>query len=274
MPELPEVETVARTLRELVVGKRVREVEVRLPKIVKRPADPAAFAAQLAGQTVRGTGRRGKYLKVFFDDVVLVSHMRMEGRYTLCASDDPKEPHTHVVFRFADGTELRYRDTRQFGTMHLFPRGAEEHAPPLSVLGPEPLDPAFTAEDFAARLRARRTRLKALLLDQTFLAGLGNIYVDEALFGAGLHPERPAHTLTADEAVRLYHSIRQTLMRGIARGGASVRTYRNGKGEMGMFQLELDVYGRRGEPCRRCGTPIARIVVAGRGTHLCPSCQA
>ncbi|GAB6934530.1 MAG: DNA-formamidopyrimidine glycosylase [Bacillota bacterium] len=273
MPELPEVETVARTLRELVVGKRVQEVDVRLTKIVKYPPDPVRFADHLAGQTVRGTGRRGKYLKLVFDDVVLVSHMRMEGRYMLHAAGDPEEPHTHVVFRFTDGTELRYRDTRQFGTMHLFPKGAEECQPPLSALGPEPLDPGFSAEDFSTRLRARRTRLKALLLDQTFLAGLGNIYVDEALFGAGLHPERPAHTLTADEAVRLFHSIRRTLARGIARGGASVRSYRNGKGEMGMFQLELDVYGRRGEPCRRCGTPIVRIVVAGRGTHLCPTCQ-
>jgi formamidopyrimidine-DNA glycosylase len=273
LPELPEVETVKRTLQRLIVGKTVEDVDVFLPKIVKEPSDVALFVQRLRGAEVKGVGRRGKFLKIFFDPWVLVSHLRMEGRYRLLPRKEPLEKHTHVVFRFTDGTDLRYRDVRQFGTMHLFRRGEEEQHPPLNKLGPEPLSDDFTLERFRKRLSGRTTRLKALLLNQEFLSGLGNIYVDEALFDAGLHPERPVQSLSDEESERLYRSIRSTLKKAIEAGGSSVRTYVDGNGDMGMFQLQIQVYGRRGEPCPRCGDPIRRLVVAGRGTHLCTKCQ-
>lgn len=274
MPELPEVETVKRTLKRLIVGKTVEDVDVFLPKIVKEPPDANLFAERLRGRKVTGLGRRGKFLKIFFDPWVLVSHMRMEGRYRLLPREESLEKHTHVVFRFTDGTDLRYRDVRQFGTMHLFRRGEEERHPPLNRLGPEPLSEEFTLEQFRERLSGRTTtRLKALLLNQEFLSGLGNIYVDEALFEAGLHPERPVPSLSDEESERLFRSIRSTLEKAVEAGGSTVRSYVDGNGDMGMFQLQIQVYGRRGEPCPRCGEPIRRLVVAGRGTHLCTKCQ-
>ncbi|PTX63196.1 DNA-(apurinic or apyrimidinic site) lyase [Melghirimyces profundicolus] len=273
MPELPEVETVKRTLETLIVGKTVDDVRVLLPKIIKEPPDPELFRDMLRGRTVTGVGRRGKFLRIFFDPWVLVSHMRMEGRYRLEPSGTTLEKHVHVIFSFTDGTELRYRDVRQFGTMHLWPKGEELSRPPLCHLGPEPLSEEFTPERFAESLAGRKTGIKALLLNQSFLSGLGNIYVDEALFAAGIHPERPVPSLDPDEVKRLYGSIRSTLLKAIEAGGSSVRSYVNGKGEMGMFQLSIRVYGRKGEPCYRCGTPIVRRVVAGRGTHFCPKCQ-
>lgn len=273
MPELPEVETVKRTLQRLVAGKTVEDVDVFLPKIVKEPSDVSLFVRRLRGAKLTGVGRRGKFLKIFFDPWVLVSHMRMEGRYRLLPRGEPLEKHTHVVFRFTDGTDLRYRDVRQFGTMHLFRRGEEDALPPLNKLGPEPLSDEFTLEQFRENLAGRTTRLKALLLNQEFLSGLGNIYVDEALFEAGLHPERSVQSLTGEETERLYRSIRSTLEKAVEAGGSTVRSYVDGNGDMGMFQLQIRVYGRKGEPCPRCGEPIRRLVVAGRGTHLCPACQ-
>ncbi|GGE17536.1 formamidopyrimidine-DNA glycosylase [Marinithermofilum abyssi] len=273
MPELPEVETVRRTLEKLVIGKTVDRVSVHLPRIVKEPPDPVLFGQLLEGETINEVGRRGKFLKIGFNSWVLVSHLRMEGRYRVVPQEEPVEKHTHVIFHFTDGTELRYKDVRQFGTMHLYPRGEEEHQPPLNKLGPEPLSEEFTLELFRQRLAGRRTKIKALLLNQEFLAGLGNIYVDEALYQAGLHPERTVSSLSDDEVKRLFNSIRSTLMKAVEAGGSSVRSYVDGNGEMGMFQLQIQVYGRKGEPCHRCGEPISRLVVAGRGTHICTRCQ-
>jgi formamidopyrimidine-DNA glycosylase len=273
MPELPEVETVKTTLNRLVAGKTIARVTVSLPRIIHRPDDVERFRAELAGRTIRRVERRGKFLRLILDGAVLVSHLRMEGRYGVYASETPIEKHTHVIFHFTDGTELRYRDVRQFGTMHLFAAGEDERSEPLSKLGLEPLDPAFTHEAFRAAAAGRSTRIKPLLLDQTVVAGLGNIYVDEALFAAGIHPERPASTLTDGEWRRLRDSIVAVLREAVALGGSSVKSYVNGQGEMGMFQLRLKAYGRKNEPCLTCGTPIRKIAVGGRGTHFCPVCQ-
>ncbi|OYD08382.1 DNA-formamidopyrimidine glycosylase [Paludifilum halophilum] len=273
MPELPEVETVKRTLEQLILGKTVEDVTVHLPRIVKEPPDPELFREMLKGKTVTGIRRRGKFLRIAFDPWTLVSHMRMEGRYSVVSSEEPVVKHTHVRFHFTDGTELRYKDVRQFGTMHLVPKGEEEHRPPLNKLGPEPLSEAFTLDVFRRKLSGRKTRLKSLLLNQEFISGLGNIYVDEALHAAGLHPERTAPSLSEEEVERLYHSIRSTLEKAVEAGGSSVRTYVNGNGDMGRFQLQIRVYGRKGEPCLNCGESIRHTVVAGRGTHLCPRCQ-
>ncbi|GIP38222.1 formamidopyrimidine-DNA glycosylase [Paenibacillus sp. J31TS4] len=273
MPELPEVETVVRTLNQLVTDKHITNVSVHLPRIIQRPDDPAVFAALLQGQTIRGIERRGKFLRFLLDDLVLVSHLRMEGRYGLYRKDEPVEKHTHVVFHFDDGTELRYRDVRQFGTMHLFAPGEEFVQPPLHKLGLEPLDPAFTFEAFRKAIGGRTTKIKPLLLNQEVIVGIGNIYADEALFAAGLHPEREACSLTKPELLRLHEAIVTTLQEAVDAGGSSIKSYVNGQGEMGMFQQQLNAYGRKDQPCPRCGGAILKTVLGGRGTHFCPSCQ-
>ena len=273
MPELPEVETVRRTLNSLITGKTIRKVTASLPRILQRPDDPDVFAAMLEGRTFLGVERRGKFLRLLLDGLVLVSHLRMEGRYGLYRDDEPVEPHTHVIFHFTDGTALRYKDVRQFGTMHLFAPGEELRSAPLKKLGLEPLDETFTYEAFDRALGKRKTKIKPLLLNQEIIVGLGNIYVDEALHEARIHPERAADTLTGPEKKRLYEAVRATLGAAVEAGGSSIKSYVNGQGEMGMFQHQLRAYGRTGEPCGRCGTMIVKSVVGGRGTHVCPKCQ-
>ncbi len=273
MPELPEVETVRRTLIALVAGRTIERVTVSLPRIIQRPAEPEQFADMLAGQTIKTVERRGKFLRIVLDELVLVSHLRMEGRYGHYRSDEPVEKHTHVIFHFTDGTELRYKDVRQFGTMHIFLPGEEFALAPLNKLGIEPLDESFTSEALRGLLGGRSGPIKPLLLNQAYVVGLGNIYVDEALHASGIHPERPADSLRKAEWERLYAAIRETLGRAVDAGGSSVKSYVNGQGEMGMFQYSLQVYGREQEPCRTCGTPIEKSVVGGRGTHVCPKCQ-
>lgn len=273
MPELPEVETVVRTLKRLVMGKTIGQVSVRLPRIIRYPDDVEAFKAQLVGQTIREIKRRAKFIQFMLDQDVLVSHLRMEGRYGLYQADEPVEKHTHVIFHFTDGTELRYRDVRQFGTMDLLPLGTETTVGPLAKLGVEPLEESFTAEVLRALLKGRPTKIKPLLLNQECIVGLGNIYVDESLFKAGIHPESPAGKLTGKQVNRLHESIVSTLTEAVEQGGSSIKSYVNGQGEMGMFQQSLLVYGRKGEPCVKCGTEIIRLVVGGRGTHICPHCQ-
>ncbi|WP_199624488.1 DNA-formamidopyrimidine glycosylase [Paenibacillus alkalitolerans] len=273
MPELPEVETVRRTLQRLVPGKTIRRVDVFLPRIVRRPAEPESFARALEGRTFTGVERRGKFLRFELDGLVLVSHLRMEGRYGLFPEDEPLEKHTHVVFAFTDGTQLRYRDVRQFGTMDLFSPGEEFIEGPLHKLGLEPLSDEFTFEAFRNKLAGSETKIKPLLLNQERIVGIGNIYADEALFRAGIHPERSANALKLPELKRLYEAVKSTLTEAVEAGGSSVKSYVNGQGEQGSFQYSLKVYGRKAEPCSVCGTGIEKTVVGGRGTHYCPRCQ-
>lgn len=273
MPELPEVETVKRTLNELVVGKTIQKVSVHLPRIIIKPDDIVQFATACEGQTIQRIERRGKFLRILLDDLVLVSHLRMEGRYGVFPSDEPLEKHTHVVFHMQDGTDLRYKDVRQFGTMHLFAHGDDLKSLPLKKLGDEPLDPEFTLSRFSAKMKVRTSRIKPLLLNQELVAGLGNIYVDEALHASGIHPERRAHTLSDSELSRLHQAIIETLQHAVEAGGSSIKSYVNGQGEMGMFQQQLRVYGRTDQPCTTCDTLIVKMVVSGRGTHYCPTCQ-
>lgn len=273
MPELPEVETVRRTLQRLVAGKTIERVDVRLPRIVRRPAEPEAFVRALEGLTIRKVERRGKFLKFDLDSLLLISHLRMEGRYGLYDAADELEPHTHVVFRFTDGTELRYKDVRQFGTMDLYRPGEELVEGPLHKLGLEPLDESFTEVAFRNAVAGKSTKIKPLLLNQECVVGLGNIYVDEALHTAGIHPERPAASLKRSEIARLYEAIVRTLSDAVEAGGSSVKSYVNGQGEQGAYQFRLRAYGRQNEPCATCGSPIVKFVVGGRGTHVCPRCQ-
>ncbi|TXK86145.1 DNA-formamidopyrimidine glycosylase [Paenibacillus sp. N3.4] len=273
MPELPEVETVKRTLNNLVTGKTIEHVQVRLPRIIQKPDDIQMFEVLLQGQTIETIERRGKFLLFVLTDYVMVSHLRMEGRYGVYQGEDPLELHTHVLFRFIDGSELRYKDVRQFGTMHLFPKGEELTQPPLQKLGLEPLDEDFTFEAFRKRIAHRPTKIKPLLLNQEYIVGIGNIYVDESLFLAGIHPEREASSLSRKELVSLHGAIIQTLSDSVEVGGSSIKSYVNGQGEIGLFQHQLNIYGRQAQPCKKCGSEIYKTVVGGRGTHICPTCQ-
>ncbi|CEG28172.1 DNA-formamidopyrimidine glycosylase [Bacillus sp. B-jedd] len=273
MPELPEVETVRRTLEQLLIGKRISSVSVFWPKMVKNPVDTAQFTDALKGQSFLAIGRRGKFLIFYTEDFALISHLRMEGKYSVSDAADPVDKHTHAIFKFEDGTELRYRDVRKFGTLHLFLKGTEFEQPPLFGLGPEPFSEEFTVAHLAERLGRTNRKVKTALLDQKILVGLGNIYVDEALFRSGIHPERLANSLNEKEIAKLYSEIVSTLGEAVEKGGSTIRSYVNSQGQIGMFQLDLLVYGRKGEECKKCGGPLSKGVVGGRGTHYCPNCQ-
>lgn len=273
MPELPEVETVRRTLMHLVLNKTIKEVDVGWPNMIKEPDDVKQFSEQLVGQTITEVKRRGKFLLFILSDVVLVSHLRMEGRYGLFNPSEEKTKHTHVTFAFTDGTELRYADVRKFGTMHIFEKGQEESVMPLAQLGVEPFSNDFTVDVLKTAYAHSNRAIKTALLDQKTVVGLGNIYVDEALFRARILPERVASSITAEEMALLFVEIKSTLQEAVDAGGSSIKSYVNGQGEMGMFQQRLNVYGKKGEPCTNCGNPIEKTVLGGRGTHFCPQCQ-
>lgn len=273
MPELPEVENVRRSLASLVSGKDISRVSVRLPRIVRQPDDLRQFEQNLMGRRIEGVSRRGKYLLFDIPPYTLVSHLRMEGQYSLAASEsEPMLPHTHVLFDLTDGTQLRYRDVRQFGTMDLVLKTNPLPAGVLA-LGPEPFDESLTGAHFHGLLTRRHAPIKAVLLNQSILAGLGNIYVDEALFSARLHPQQVASDVSRQKADMLLTAIQEVLERAIEAGGTSIKSFVDGYGRHGGFQIELAVYGRDGQPCRRCGSTIQKTRVAGRGTHLCPACQ-
>ncbi|WP_379965506.1 DNA-formamidopyrimidine glycosylase [Ectobacillus sp. sgz5001026] len=273
MPELPEVEAVKNTLRQLIIGKKVENVSVTYPKLIKKPDDVQQFQTMLQGEIIEEIGRRGKFLLLYTTNYTLVSHLRMEGKYRLFDATEEKAKHTHVVFRFTDGTELRYQDVRKFGTMHLFQKGDEKISHPLIELGPEPLSPNLTVSYLQEILQKSHRKIKVILLDQHVLVGLGNIYVDEVLYRSRIHPEREAASLLEEEIQTLYQEIVHTLSEAIAKGGSTIRTYVNSQGKIGTFQQQLLVYGHEGEPCNVCGSIIMKTVVGGRGTHYCAVCQ-
>jgi formamidopyrimidine-DNA glycosylase len=273
VPELPEVETVRSRLEPALAGRRLERVEI-LDERLTRPFDPATVTAQLEGERVAAVERRGKYLVVRFDSGrVLLIHLRMTGSLLIARrnglSDDP---YRRAVVRLDDGSDVAYRDVRRFGTwLVLEPGDLDEY---LAVrLGDEPLAPAFSATKLGRRLAGRRAPLKALLLDQRVIAGVGNIYADEALWYARLHPLRPGGSLAPDELGDLLRGIRRALRKGIERQGASLRDYSTPDGERGGMQDEFAVYGRAGEPCPRCAAPIEKTRAGGRGTWFCPGCQ-
>jgi formamidopyrimidine-DNA glycosylase len=273
MPELPEVESVRMQLEPALVGRRFERVSIDDPRLV-RPYEPAEVAAELEGEAVAAVQRRGKYLVVRFESGrVLLIHLRMTGSLLRAPSGSlPDDPHRRAVVNLDDGSDVAYRDVRRFGTWLLLEPGEAE--PYLAArVGDEPLDALFTAARLGERLAGRRTSLKAALLDQRTLAGMGNIYVDEALWRARLNPVRPASGLDRNELRRLHRGIRAALEHGLARQGSTLRDYRLPDGGGGSMQDEFRVYGRRAEPCDRCGTLIARTQVAGRTTWFCPTCQ-
>ena len=270
MPELPEVETVARGLHRHLAGARFTGAAVYWPRTLARPA-PDELQTRIAGRRVRSVGRRGKYVVFDLDRGYLLVHLKMSGRLAVVPAGQPPDPHTRATFDLDDGRQLRFQDTRKFGRVYLVDELEEITAP----LGPEPLADDFSPDDFVRLLAGRAGRLKSLLLNQEFLAGLGNIYADEVLFAAHLHPLRRADSLTGAEQTRLYEAIRSVLQRAVASGGTTLpdRNYLDAEGREGAYQNEVAVYGRKGKPCRECGTPIERLVIGGRSTHFCPRCQ-
>jgi formamidopyrimidine-DNA glycosylase len=276
MPELPEVETIARELRPLIVGRTILDASFDWPNQVKHPA-PAEFVAAVSGREILSVDRRAKWLVADLgpplkggEPAVLAIQVKMTGQLDVVPPETPRDKHVHVVFSLDDGKELRLRDPRKFGRVAVYP--TDKAAAVLGELGPEPLAEDFSLADFRRTLRKRRGRLKPLLMNQEFLAGIGNIYADEALWRARLHPLRSGAGLRPDQERALYVSLRDVLNEAIDRRGSSVDSYRapEGRGDMQNF---LNIYGRTGKPCPRCGRPTRRIVIGARSTHFCSWCQ-
>jgi formamidopyrimidine-DNA glycosylase len=274
MPELPEVETVRRSLEPEIVGRTILGVRLHAFAGVIGPHSREDFAALVLGRRIEAIRRRAKYLFLDLDDgAAVMVHLRMTGRLLLLARTEPPVRFEHLALELDDGRDLRFADQRKFGRVLVVQPDAAD-ALHLRI-GPEPLAPTFTAAILRDRLARRSGRLKSVLLDQRLVAGLGNIYVDEALFQARLHPTRSANSLTETETRRLHRAIRDVLRQGLDNRGTTVSSFQDGRGAEGENQAHLRVYGRgtRGEPCPRCGGPVQRAVVGGRGTHFCPRCQ-
>ena len=274
MPELPEVETYVRELEPELVGRMVTAAQVFWPRTIATPT-PAEFIQQMVGQRFARFDRRGKYMLLgLASGSTLLVHLRMTGHLLIQASGVARDKHTHVTFALDDGRQLHYQDARKFGRLWL----VAEPESVLHKLGPEPLSEHFTVAGFAQRLAGRATSIKSLLLDQQVVAGVGNIYADEALFLAGIHPARPGGAVDEAELTHLQQRVREVLTAAIAHKGSSlgqssIQNYLRPSGEPGGFQAEHKVYGRTGQPCVCCATAIQRIVLAQRSAHFCPVCQ-
>ncbi|KRL04754.1 DNA-formamidopyrimidine glycosylase [Liquorilactobacillus oeni] len=272
MPELPEVETVRRGLEKLVCGERIENVKIIYSKTII--GNPDEFQKELCGHRLENVGRRGKYLLFNFDKgLSMVSHLRMEGKYFVESPELPIEKHTHIVFQLSNGQQLRYNDVRKFGRMRLIRTDELAGLPALMKLGPEPIVASFDKEEFFEKLKHKKKMIKPALLDQTLVAGLGNIYTDEVLWYSKINPQTPASHLDRQEVSLLHDEIIKELKRAIAAGGTTVFTYTDTFGHAGSFQSQLHVYGKKGQPCERCGTLLEKIVVGQRGTTFCPACQ-
>lgn len=273
MPEMPEVEIIRRQLVDKIKGKMIQNIAISLPRLFKWP-DVGAVKAYLLHQTILDLERKGKYLLFHLSNgKILVVHLRMTGRLFFQKTAERRDAYTRIVFELDHDEVLIYADTRTLGTLYVVDETELSRISGLATLGPEPLSNEFTLEYLLAVLKKHQGKIKPLLLNQHVVGGLGNIYVDESLALAGIHPERSACSIKADEAKKLYKAINQVIREGIADGGTTFRDYRNGEGKIGHHQERLRVYGQTGRPCPRCGQPIEKTTVAGRGTHYCPHCQ-
>jgi formamidopyrimidine-DNA glycosylase len=274
MPELPEVETIRSRLAPRLEGRKLERVEILDPRLT-RPEPPEAIAQALEGERIATVGRRGKYLVFAFESGRhLLVHLRMTGNVEHPAQGGlAADPYRRAVVRLDDGSDVAYRDVRRFGTWALLEPGELDDYFAARRLGGEPLERGFTNRTLTHSLAGRRAPIKAALLDQRSAAGIGNIYADEALWRAKIHPLRPAGSLDPEEIAGLRKAIRAALQMGIARQGATLRDFRDPEGRRGRMQREFKVYGRAGEPCARCGTPIEKTRAGGRGTWYCPQCQ-
>ena len=276
MPELPEVETIRRDLDKEVAGKRIKTVEVTGLRSIRRHANKKQFISRLEGQKIEGASRKGKNLLIDLGDDLLVVHLGMSGQLLKAAVKDPTVKHTHVVITFTVGGQLRYVDARTFGELFVVAKDRlTEEFPELGELGFDPVEDVMSWNEFGTRLVQRMAQLKSVLMDQKFVAGIGNIYSDEILWEAGLRYDRPSHTLSIQEVRRLYRAIGEVLNEAIKQRGSSLadETYRDLYGVIGGFQLHHNVYARDGQPCKRCRHAIGKAKFGGRSTYYCPSCQ-
>ncbi len=275
MPELPEVETIVADLRPHLVGRIIVRCELRsLPHPVVRYPQPQQFVDSIAGLRIDVIGRRGKFILIALDGGrMLVVHLGMSGQLRLIDAGAEIANHTHAIFDLDNGKQLRYRDPRRFGRLLLGTETELLDSGTFPRLGPEPIDPGFDSDDLYRRFRNRRAPLKAVLLDQTTIAGVGNIYADESLHRARLRPDRAARSLSRKSVRRLHDAMRESLAVAIKNRGSSVDAYRDAWGEVGSQQEELLVYGRAGEPCFNCGRPLSVLRIAGRSTVFCRRCQ-
>ncbi len=272
MPELPEVETVRRTLSHLMLDKQVRDIDVFYDKILRNKT-VEEFKECLVDKKIDSIDRYGKYLLFNFGEITLISHLRMEGKYFIKNADDPKTKHEHIIIYFTDGTTLRYHDTRKFGTMDIVLKSDVYRNSPITKLGPEPISDMMTFEYLKEKLSRKSIAIKSSLLDQTIMTGLGNIYVDEVLFLTNLHPTTPSNTLTSKQIKGLMENSIKVLNKAINLGGTTIRSYTSSLGVTGRFQNELNVHTKEGEPCPICKTTIKKMKVNGRGTYYCENCQ-
>ena len=274
MPEMPEIETIRRSLDKHIQGREITQVEILLPRQIKWP-EPDGFVARVLHTRISRLERIGKYLLLQLDNgVALVFHLRMTGQLVYNAPGAVETgTHNRLVLFLEDGAKLVFSDTRTFGTIYAMYQEELPNIRGIAEMGPEPLSAAFTEEYLVRAAAGKKTRIKSFLLDQSKVGGLGNIYVDEALFLAGVHPMRQAGSLKPEELIRLHGAVNKVIADGIADGGTTFRDYRDGDGNRGSHQEHLYVYGRDGEPCRSCGALIEKTKVGGRGTRYCPVCQ-
>lgn len=272
MPELPEVETVRRILHREIVGKTILDVIAYKHDIIQE-MDIIEFKSNVISQTIQKVDRIGKFLLIYLDDIVIVSHLRMEGKYFIKQKEEERLKHEHVLFYFHDNSTLRYHDTRRFGTMHLRKPNEVYTTLPISKLGPEPFFETFTLSYLKQQQKRRNTTLKQFLLNQEIIAGLGNIYVDEVMFLMKKHPTTNINTLKTKDLKNLLKAAKEVLEKAIELGGTTIRSYTATLGVTGRFQNELYVHTKQDEPCLICETPIKKIKVGGRGTYFCPKCQ-
>ncbi|HEX9695622.1 MAG TPA: bifunctional DNA-formamidopyrimidine glycosylase/DNA-(apurinic or apyrimidinic site) lyase [Actinomycetota bacterium] len=276
MPELPEVEIVRKDLERDVVGRKVKDVTVKLPRIIRRHKTRKEFTDRLAGRKITKIERRGKYILLGLDsDDVLVMHLGMSGHVERATGRKAPDKHTHVIIKFVTGGELRFVDMRQFGELFVSARDALDGVKELQHIAIDPLEDSFTWQYFSGLLVGRQVKLKTLLMDQKFISGIGNIYSDEILWASGLRHDRLSDSLTSQEVRRLYRAIQEVLQDGIRHRGVTLEdeTYKDLYGVAGSMQDHLKAYGREGQPCRRCRTPIVRERWSNRSTYFCPQCQ-
>jgi len=272
LPELPEVETVKETLKNLIINKTIRDIDVFYDGIIK-DISVEEFKKYLIDKTFTNIKRQGKYLIFILDDIALISHLRMEGKYFIKSTLEDRSKHEHIIFYFTDGSTLRYHDTRKFGTMDI--RNIEDiyDTAPINKLGPEPFDKKLTVSYLSAKLKNKSIPIKSALLDQTIITGLGNIYVDEVLYRCKLNPITKSNTLKKADLSNIIKYSSIVLDKAIKLGGTTIRSYTSSLGVTGRFQNELNVHTLENEPCKVCQTPIVKTKVNGRGTYFCPKCQ-
>lgn len=272
MPELPEVETVRRMLKEKVQNRKIINVKIAYPKVIEQPTIEV-FEKEIINETIIDMKRRGKWLIFELDHYYLLSHLRMEGKYLIRHTIDQLEKHEHIAFVLDNGEELRYKDTRKFGRMYLLNKEEAFYQKPLSELGKEPWDPTLTAQYLKDKFKHKTIPIKTILLDQGIITGIGNIYANEILFLSKISPFQKGNTVTIHQLQAIIENTRKVLEKAITEGGTTIRSYESSEGVHGRFQQQLYVHSKENEPCSICNTPILKTKIGGRGTYYCPNCQ-